>query len=366
VYGFYCRSVPDFCSPLVWLTAWYQFVPPLAWAAALMGTAITAICLSWQPRAAKFVAIPLLLVALATVVQSARNQFQWIDLSDRTGIRLAAIALIPALIFHYSAGTFRQRLIELLRLLAVVGIVLALCEGIFLGFSWMHEVSMRKHPELEWQTVWHIRYVAIVYPAVWLAAAALVGRLPTRTLRLAAVVMICSYNLVNGLARHYATSEVPLDRVMADIYQSQPHSPTRTYFEMHALFDNTMYRPLALYNACIVARLQPTPAEFRIDGSWPFQYGDAAERFKSRCIYNPQISSEQIRGDLAQSPEISRAIVWEVSRDEGGWSWTGQDAADAGLTGHWVLKSEEQITSRWNWDWHDEWYLHRCEYQRSQ
>jgi len=176
--------------------------------------------------------------------------------------------------------------------------------------------------------------------------------------------MICSYNLVNGLAREYASTEVPLDRVVADIYRSHPHSDTRTYFEMHELFDNTLYRPLALYNACIVARLQPIPAEFRVGSSWPFEYGVAATQFKSRCIYNSSISTEQIRDDLAANPEISRVIVWEVSR-LGMWSWPDDEAAKAGLTGRWALKSDEQIVSHWNWTWRSDWILRRREFQRN-
>jgi hypothetical protein len=364
VYGFfYCRSVEDFSSPLVWLNTLFEFVRPVVWGA-MAGMIVVALCLSWQPRAAKFLAIPLLLLAAAAVVQTARNRLEWMNLANVPAIRMAAIALVPAAIFHYSGGTHRQRFIELLRLLAIVGIVLALCGLMFLAWRWMHDVSMRKHPELEWQSVWHIRYVAVVLPAVWLAAAALVSRLPTPVLRIGAVLMICSYNLVNGLAREYASSEVPLDRVAADIYRSQPHSDTRTYFEMHALFDNTRYRPLALYNACIVARLEPTPAEFRVGSSWPFQYGVAAMQFRSRCIYNPSISTKKIHDDLARNPEISRVIVWEVSRPGGSQWWPDEEAATAGMAGRWALKSDEHIISRWNWDWHDDWYFRRREFVR--
>lgn len=296
-------------------------------------------------------------------MQTAHNRLQWMNLANVPAIRLAAIALVPGAIFHYSGNTFRQRFIELLRLLAIVGIVLALCGIMFLAWTWMRDVSMRKHPELPWQTVWHTRYVAIVWPAVWLAAAALVARLPTPVLRIAAVLMICFYNLTNGLAREYASTEVPLDRVLADVYQSQPHSQTRTYFEMHVLTDSTYYRPLVLYNAVMAARLELTPAEFRVGSSWPFQYGSAATQFRRRCIYNSSISTDKIRGDLAGNPEISRVIVWEVTR-MGLWSWPDEEAANAGLTGRWAKKSDELIISHWYFDWHNEWIFRRREFQR--
>jgi hypothetical protein len=362
VYGFfYCRSVEDFSSPLVWLQSLVQILGAWWWGA-LGGMACIALALAWLPRAAKFVAIPLLLLAVAGIVEAARNNFDWWVAARPPAIAMA-VAVVCGTIFHYSGATLRQRSIELLRLLAVVGVVLSLCGVMFFAWTWMHEVSMRKHPELPWQPVWNTRYVGIVWPAVWLAAAALVSRLPTPVLRIAAVLLICSYNLTDGLAREYASTEVPFDRLVGDIYKSQMHSDTRTYFEMHVLFDSTYYKPLALYNACVVARLEPSPAEFRIGRSWPFQYGAAADWFRSRCIYNSEISDDQIRDDLKNDSGISKVIVWEVSR-LGFWSWQDDEAPKAGLTGAWKKTDDETITSHWYWDWHAEWTFRRREFDR--
>jgi hypothetical protein len=203
-------------------------------------------------------------------------------------------------------------------------------------------------------------------PAVWLAAAALVARLPTRPLRIAVVAMICSYNLASGLAREYASSEAPLDRVTADIFESQPNTSTRTYFDMREIFDNTFYRPLSLYNACIAAKMEPSPAEFRVGASWPFEYGSAAELFRASCIYNNSISSDQIKADVTAHPEISRIIIWENDRN-GSWSDQGSDAADParlGLTDKWTLASNEEIITRWNWDWTNRWWFRRREFRK--
>src|SRR5208282_1617350 len=85
---FYCRSAPDFSSPLVWLGALFQFVQPV-WCGALTGMIAIALVLTWQPRAAKFLAIPLLLVGAAAVVQTARNNLNWMDLANHPVIRMA-------------------------------------------------------------------------------------------------------------------------------------------------------------------------------------------------------------------------------------------------------------------------------------
>ncbi len=362
VYGFfYCRSVPDFCSPMVWITAAWEVVRPVWWEA-VIGATLIAAALNFLPKAGKFLAIPVLLVAVAAVVQTGRNKLEWMDYLSRPTILVDVLAIPSALIFHFSGSKLSQRCVQLLRFVGINVIVLGMCEIMFFAWTWMQKISMRNSPDLAWQTVWHIRYVAIVWPAVWLAAAALIARLPTAGLRIAAVVMICSFNLVNGLARQVETTEVPLDRVMGDVFSSQPNSATRTYFDLDPLLHSTFFAPMAMYYASIAARLQPTPEEFRVDESWPFEYGDAARQFKSECIYNDSISSDQIRGDIAGDRRISRVIVWEVTQSGGDWLFDPTDGS--GLNGPWKLASDEQIDVYWNWDWTSRWSLRRREFDR--
>ncbi|MGD0461804.1 MAG: glycosyltransferase family 39 protein [Tepidisphaeraceae bacterium] len=364
VYGFfYCRSVDNFSSPVVWLTWLSDVIGPHRLVAALGAVAIAAGLNRW-PRVAKFIAVPLHLLAVAAVIQTARNRLDWVDYAGFPVTRIALAMFIPALLFHYAGSSFRERGRQLLRLVAVVAVVLALCEAAAHLWPWLHDVSMRKHPELPWQSIWHIRYVAIVLPAVWLAAAALIARLPNRFVRVAAVLMICSYNLANGLARQYIQQEIPLDRAMADMFQSQPHSDVRTYFELHALMDNIFYRPLASYSACMVAGLRPTPAEFRTGNTWPFQWGRVAAEFKNHCIYNPSISSEQLRHDIAASPQVTRVIVWEIDAWPRLSVWPIGEVAADGLGDGWVLASDERIVAHSYWTWRDEWVLRRREFHR--
>jgi hypothetical protein len=200
-------------------------------------------------------------------------------------------------------------------------------------------------------------------PAVWLAAAALIARLPTRALQIAAVLMICSYNLANGLAREYVQTELPLDRALADVYKSQPQSNTRTYFDLRLIFDNIYYRPAAAYNAALAARLNPAPAEFRAGNTWPYQWGSFVAQFKRRCIYNPSINSTQIRRDMAAHPEVTRVIVWDVMPPEFAL-WGFGDPAAAGLGDGWLLASDQKITAHWYWTWADEFVFRRREFQR--
>jgi hypothetical protein len=363
VYGFfYCRSVENFSTPGVWLSALFDLIGPHWLIGALGAVAVTAV-LNHRPRLAKFIAIPLLLLTLAAVIQTARNNLDWLVYLRRQANQIALIIFIPALLFHYAGANFRERARKLLCLIAVVTAVLVLSEIAAIVWRWLHDVSMRKHPELPWQSIWHIRYVAIVLPAVWLAAAALIGRLPNSFVRLAAVLIICSYNLANGLAREYIPTEVPLDRVMSDVFQSQPHSNVRTYFSLRAVTNNVFHRPLAEYSACMAAGLRPTPADFRTGNTWPFRWGRVADDFKSRCIYNSSSSTQQIHGDMISHPEVTSVIVWEIAQS-GLLSWISGDSAARAPGDGWFVVSDEYIASHSYWDWQDGWVFRRREFHR--
>lgn len=364
VYGFfYCRSVDNFSSPTSWLISFFDLIGPY-WLIVALGAVSAAAGLNRWPQIARFIAIPLLLLAVGALIQTARNRLDWLNYLVFPASRIALAILIPALLFHYSGESFRERREKLIRLFAVVAVVFVLCEAATWVWRWLHEISMRKHPELPWQSIWHIRYVAIVLPAVWLAAAALIARLPTRALRVAAVLMICSYNLANGIARQYTSTEVPLDRVMADVFQSQPRSNVRTYFDLRPIIDSPFYRPLAAYNACMAAGLHPTPGEFRTGNTWPYQWGKVAREFRNLCLYNPSISSEKIHDDTANDPGVTRVIVWDIVGPRlFSWNFVGDPAA-SGLSDDWLVASDEQIFTYSYWTWEERWELRRREFRR--
>jgi Dolichyl-phosphate-mannose-protein mannosyltransferase len=363
VYGFfYCRSVDNFSSPTSWLISFWDLIGPY-WLLVAFGAAIIVAGLNRWPHMARFIAIPLLLLAVGTLIQTARNRLDWLNYLAFPANRIALAILIPALLFHYSGESLRERNRKLIRLLAVVAAVFVLCESAAWVWRWLHEISMRKHPELPWRSIWHIRYVAIVLPAVWLAAAALIARLPTRALRVAAVIMICSYNLANGLARQYISTEVPLDRVMTDVFQSQPHSNVRTYFDLRPIIDNPFYRPLAAYNACMAAGMRPSPEEFRVGNTWPYRWGKVAGEFRNLCLYNPSISSEKIHKDTATRPGVTRVIVWDIVGPRF-FSWSFGDPVMSGLGDDWLVASDERIVTYSYWTWEERWDLRRREFYR--
>jgi len=363
VYGFfYCRSVDNFSSPTSWVISFYYLIGP-NWLIVAAGVVVAAAVLNRWPLIARFIAVPLLLLAVGALVQTARNRLDWLNYLDFPLGRIVLAILIITLLFHYCGDSFRQRSGKLIRLLAVVAVVFVLCEAAAWVWRWLHKISMRKHPELPWQSIWHVRYVAVVLPAVWLAAAAVIARLPTRALRVAAVITICSYNLANGLARQYIPTEVPLDRVMADVFQSQPRSDVRTYFDLRTMIDNPFYRPLAAYNACMAAGLRPTPEEFRTGNTWPYRWGRVAGEFRNLCIYNPSISSGKIHYDMAGGPEVTRVIVWDIVGPRF-FAWSFGDPAASGLGDGWLLASDDQIITYSYWTWDERWVLRRREFHR--
>jgi len=137
----------------------------------------------------------------------------------------------------------------------------------------------------------------------------------------------------------------------------------RTYFDLHTIINNVYYRPLAAYSACMAGGLRPTPAEFRTGNTWPYQWGSVADEFKNRCIYNPSISPEKMRADMAASPQVTRVIVWETV-GPGLFGWRFGDRAASVLGDGWLVTSDERIVTHSYWNWEEEWVLRRREFRR--
>jgi 4-amino-4-deoxy-L-arabinose transferase-like glycosyltransferase len=357
VYGvFYCRSVDPIYSPMDWLRALATYAGPY-WPAWVMGSLVLAIAFSRLRSFAVFLAIVGLLVAAAAVVQTARDKLDWMGWIWSPWARGAIVLLVPALLIHFCGVSVFDRGMELLRFIAVVGVILVLCGLMCLGWRYLRDVSMRRSPDLPWQSIWDVRYVAIVWPAVWLAAAALVCRLPTKIFRAAAVLLTCGLNVANALGREYVPTSMPFDQIFADVYSAQPHSGLRTYTDLKMIYNNFFARPQAAYYSCLTARLDPSPKEFRSGFTWPFRYGTIEDVFKSRCIYTPYISPEAMDRDLDAHREVGRVIIWDLLPDTDEW-WR-HPPAEAPPGDKWKLESEKEIRTHWYWDWHDQWGIFR-------
>jgi hypothetical protein len=73
-----------------------------------------------------------------------------------------------------------------------------------------------------WESVWVPRYVGFVWPAVAVVAAASLDRLPTAAVRWSALGLLLAMNLSLFAFRLFGSTEPPVDRMAADVWAAQP------------------------------------------------------------------------------------------------------------------------------------------------
>ena len=224
----------------------------------------------------------------------------------------------------------------------------------------------------KWVSVWMPRYVGMCWPAVAIAACALLMRLPTRPLRYTAVGLLLAVNVGQSAARLFAGTEPPLDKVYADITAAQEilhgkptGTTTRTYLSQ--MSQATLPHPGSMsafqmtgrYYLSQAAGMPIHPEEFRAFGSSP-RNGVAWEPWKFK--FNVDESPKEIAADLKVSVGISRVIFWEQVEKP---STEGTSDRVAALLGSGWKQTDEQIFyGRVHWYWQDLYAVRRREFVR--
>jgi len=172
VYGFYCRSMPGFATPLDW----------------------------WQSASQ---ACPALLLPV-------QHHLLWIPIA----MILAALIML--------AITFPQTRPALSRgvgLILVISTVLALCQSIAIVCT----IASKSAAEAgkPWESLWVPRYIGFIWPTLAVAIAALIMRLPTWPMRTIAIVFLLGVNLSVAGFRIIGDTEPPVDRMAADYVDAE-------------------------------------------------------------------------------------------------------------------------------------------------
>jgi hypothetical protein len=231
-----------------------------------------------------------------------------------------------AALLYFSGYTTRQRVIKTLRFLLVAAAVIGLCSGIAAFWQiqyarhWakMQELygpatSPETRPDLDWMSLWMPRYVGVAWPALAIAAAALLMRLPTRWFRVTALVVLLGINATNAVLHMTAGTWPPHPRMFGDVAESRD-SQGRTRIILSTLdparsgrrrwFDASNYGhygDIGRYYACIYLGLNVTPTEFRT-GEVVAQYRD---------YLGDLVMPAEIPGVMQSTPSADRLIVWE-------------------------------------------------------
>ncbi|NJL30653.1 MAG: hypothetical protein HC898_02910, partial [Phycisphaerales bacterium] len=125
--------------------------------------------------------------------------------------------------------------------------------------------------KLQWVLMWWPRYLGVIQPALWIAAAILLLRLPTLALRLAVIGMVIVLNLGTFFARIHLDTDAPWSEAAADVRLAESQRGTTQLIGYKVWGDRREnWSPAQLvesihgrYYWCLQARVLPIPEDVR-------------------------------------------------------------------------------------------------------
>lgn len=286
----------------------------------------------------------------------------WVVLSDPRFLGAMMSWVAMTLFIAWRRQALSQHAVGVAKVLVATVVIVGLCWIAHGVIATLREAAIRRNPDIQWQTIWHTRYVAIVWPAVILLMAALLDRVPTWPLRSIAVTVFVAANLVNGIARIMQESQFRFDLVWQDVWSDRPNGDVRTYVELGMggsgpLPTTPYWRMMNAYYAVYTGRVPTSPPDFRVGKTWPFVYGPVFERIREQINLRPFPNLESVATDVQHAAGVKHVITWSRLRQIGG------DMTPPEMAGFRVV-SDDVYTSRWGWTWSEQGRLRRTEYVR--
>jgi len=253
---------------------------------------------------------------------------------------LISFIAIAAIAWKYALGPAKQLGKKSLIGIGVIAGILVICCAVRMALA-----------ERLGGSVWMPRYLGIVFPALSIAVAGLLLRLPTRPFRILAIAFVLAVNLFRGGQRIFACNEPPIDRVAADVWLASHDSPGTVRTFVPAPFrgigspgTGTMENNCGIYYLYMFQPGNDEPLRGQFYRIEPLP----------EWTINRSASASHVLRELQRDPEVSRVIIWQ-NADE------AMDPKDflSQLGAGWKLKSEETYPIRMYWTW-----AHLYDYQR--
>jgi hypothetical protein len=300
-YAFYCVSVKGFWGPVEW----------------------------WNDLAAMSKDQPWLVVGAA-------------------GVLLLMAASVGAT-FKSRARSMAMSLVVAVLLVGLVGVTQVVAQR--LGI-------LARESGKSWGSVWMPRYLGVIWPAVAIAFAFLLSRVPTRPLRWTAIGFFVVAN-VYQLHGRVTASEPPTDRMTADLLASQaPDATTRAYCNVSHEMGVAPGQGAMKSNAW--------DYYMSVGSGVPMTYWDMIFRFsmrQDRFRYWSNTNAQFIASDVKKNPQLNRIVVWDkINRY--GTDYNKADRLKGQLGGDWVRVDETVFDVRDHWTWMDMFKARRREYVR--
>jgi 4-amino-4-deoxy-L-arabinose transferase-like glycosyltransferase len=203
-----------------------------------------------------------------------------------------------------------------------------------------------------WHSIWIPRYLGFIWPAITMATAAIIMRLPTRPVRAAAIFFLLGINLAFGAARVFAGTEPPVDRMAVDAYAGQDLRGTvATYVDVRRGDPNpgggTLLTNCGKYYLQMLAWAQPMTPDLFMGSLSDFRLRRNAD-------------AREIAQEITRSKRTDRLIVWDEIPEN---IVRETDTLGPMLKG-WKIVHEDWYPVRRFWDFQDHGNFRRREYVR--
>jgi hypothetical protein len=331
----------------------------------------------WMVQPAVFVALAILLPGLI-LYYCGRG---WGERAKRIAqFALVATALVGScwLVYTVVQNKFDKEVAEVLEPKALSGTGGVSSSQVLARHSAAELAMARSHVETRvWQSIFMPRYMGFVWIAFGIALCALLMRLPTRPLRIAAVALLVAVNLAQFSGRLFAGTEPPLDRVANEIWaHDTTHNPhgdgtARVYVNDAAVAGpghpgyGTLSGQQGKYYLGLARGYWIHPSEWkRVNSEEYFDIHGSGGRIRGGGPRGRQpqglLSYPSIAADIRRSPQLKRVIVWEKYFDE---DPPKSDPLLPLLGPEWARASEpEDYSVRFHWTWADLYIYRRTEY----
>ncbi len=378
-YGFYyCRSIEDFVAPWHWLAV-IGAVWGAWWTALLGGAAVLALGpLRWR----WFRTFAVLTIAGFALwpLKPAITEGGWDWLSEYITRLLDPLTLgvlcvgLPALALYHAGGSWSLRAKRCGHFVYAFGVVFGLCCAAYLFWTWMAMLAENRGAiawlakeidsprSYEWKPLWMPRYLGIVWPALAVALAWLIMRLPGRPLRAGVIVALLGVNLGLAGARIMLDTEPRFDLMTADIWDAsdEPDRVAAYFFNGHGggAWRNAggLRGYPGSYYLAAHKQIRPTPLEMR--GGWIYGTRRRGNRVPERLTHQPPaIHFRTLPTQLQQKPDLQRLVVWTQYRPGEKPDTRGNPLLQETIGAQWQLKSDAfyRVISHKTWEqrnWH--------------
>lgn len=273
----------------------------------------------------------------------------------RDTLVLGLLVMLPPLLWYFSGATLGQRFRKSGLLLLVAAAIV--------GLWWAVDQSIPKPLK---GPVWMPRYLGFIWPAVAVAACALLIRLPTRALRYTAIAFVLGVNLLQAGARVLAGNEPPLAQISADVLADYRGDETLTFTPPLQNTRNVRFTGAPGTGAVLVHRVATTPAGryYLLRGADLDLTPRAFKRIHPFSVLGmrPAALPGMIATEAARHPEARRLLVWQQLPIDAPAEEVDPLARTLGPD--WQIASEHLHKVRFFWSWSDLYTYRRREYAR--